>query len=106
MPEVMLCATEFQISVRPVAADKTGLRCGGRPTPLGVPGSLPCCKFQFIVLFGFEICRTFGATAAAGRLGFSRGLRPQARFGAQPPKAALSAEMKLAQKLVPKSQFL
>ena len=24
------------------------------------------------------------------------GLRPQARFGAQPPKAALSAEMKLA----------
>jgi hypothetical protein len=34
---------------------------------------MPCCKFQFIVLFGFEICRTFGATAAAGRLGFSRG---------------------------------
>ena len=27
---------------------------------------------------------------------FPRGLRPQARFGAQPPKAALSAEMKLS----------
>ena len=31
------------------------------------------CKFQFIALLDFEICRTSGATAAAGRNGFPRG---------------------------------
>jgi hypothetical protein len=43
------------------------------------------CKLGFSVLF-----------SAAGAKVSPWGLRPQARFGAQPPKAALSAEMKLA----------
>ena len=39
------------------------------------------------------IYRSFSAEGARAS---PWGLRPQARFGAQPPKAALSAEMKLA----------
>ena len=42
-------------------------------TPSGPPGSLLLFKFQFIALLGLEICRTSGATAAAGRKRFPRG---------------------------------
>ena len=50
-------------------------------TPLGVPGSLPCCKFQFVVPFGIAKAPSDeGAVMPNGMTGGEKTTTPQAKI--------------------------